>query len=378
MSVLKLNNIKQRNLASALRVFCEHDGISRREAAALIQCDHATTTRTVKSLLDMEFLAPAGKRETAHGRPREMLSLHPAAPLGIGIEIQENAVSGVVSDLTGRVKEVLTVAIGEGDPQLEFERAFCECVSTLIGWAKGRLFGIAVAAIGSFAPESSVIVECANYPELNGWDLEKFWRQNFAQPLPYFTDRLLAEMHWFLAREPELKDGVSILIDAGIGIGMAMSCQGTIVSLARRHGGEFGHNTVIPHGELCRCGRKGCLEAYVSTARLIKQHNCRSWDELLEHHCNSQTVLQAAELFGISLANQINNLLPDHAVITGDFITLGTPATEIICRTVEEHLFSASRNVELILRPGAADAAAGAALLAREEFFRRFSAGEWQ
>ena len=79
-----------------------------------------------------------------------------------------------------------------------------------------------------------------------------------------------------------------------------------------------------------------------------------------------------------TICNQINNLLPDHAVITGDFITLGTPATEIICRTVEEHLFSASRNVELILRPGAADAAAGAALLAREEFFRRFAAGEWQ
>ena len=326
----------------------------------------------------MEFLAPAGKRETAHGRPREMLSLHPAAPLGIGIEIQENAVAGVVSDLTGRVTDELTVAIGEGDPLLEFEHAFCECVSALIGRTKGRLFGIAVAAIGSFASEGTVIVECANYPELNGFDLEKFWRKNFLQPLPYFTDRLLAEMHWFLAHEPELKDGVSILIDAGIGIGMAMSCQGTIVSLARRHGGEFGHNTVIPHGELCRCGRKGCLEAYVSTAKLIKQHNCRSWDELLEHHCNSQTVLQAAELFGISLANQINNLLPDHAVITGDFIALGAPVTEIIGRTVKEQLFSASKNVELILRPGAADAAAGAALLAREEFFRRFAAGEWQ
>ena len=35
----------------------------------------------------------------------------------------------------------------------------------------------------------------------------------------------------------------------------------------RRRGGEFGHMTIDPDGELCRCGNRGCLELSASSSR---------------------------------------------------------------------------------------------------------------
>ena len=35
-------------------------------------------------------------------------------------------------------------------------------------------------------------------------------------------------------------------------------------------GSEIGHQVVKVHGRLCTCGRKGCLEAYISIPALLK------------------------------------------------------------------------------------------------------------
>ncbi|WP_353040706.1 ROK family protein [Mesorhizobium sp. M1423] len=35
--------------------------------------------------------------------------------------------------------------------------------------------------------------------------------------------------------------------------------------------GEFGHISIDPGGDLCRCGNRGCLELYASFARPLEQ-----------------------------------------------------------------------------------------------------------
>ena len=376
MPVVKLNQIKRHNLVSALRQFCEHDRLSRRELAALMQCDHATATRVVKTMLERHLLIPVGKQEVAHGRPREMLELHPDSPLALGLELHPHAVSAAVIDLRGR--ELFSVRTECSGGRDAYREALKKCFVSAAGATARSIGGSGLAAIGTLSSDGGVIGECANAPELNGFDLAGFWRENDLLSPPVVTDRMLAEMYAFLTREPSLRRGVTLLVDSGSGIGMALACDGRIVNMERRHGGEFGHNTVLPDGERCRCGRRGCLEAYASTAILADRFGVGSMAELRELAAvrtdAAAAIRQGARLFALALANQINNLLPDQAVITGGLLALGEIATETIrCCLQSQLLGSAARHLKLEFRPQAPDAALGAALLARERFLERFS-----
>lgn len=66
--------------------------------------------------------------------------------------------------------------------------------------------------------------------------------------------------------ESSLLDGnldiVGITIGSGIGSGYVQ--KGRIFHGSHGLGMEFGHITAVPSGEVCNCGRKGCLEAYAS------------------------------------------------------------------------------------------------------------------
>lgn len=36
--------------------------------------------------------------------------------------------------------------------------------------------------------------------------------------------------------------------------------------------GEFGHVTVVPDGELCSCGQRGCVEVYASAGNVLRRY----------------------------------------------------------------------------------------------------------
>lgn len=61
-----------------------------------------------------------------------------------------------------------------------------------------------------------------------------------------------------------------VVITIGTGLGSGIVTNGELVYGHTGFAGEMGHTIAVPGGRLCTCGRRGCLEAYVS-ARGIKQ-----------------------------------------------------------------------------------------------------------
>lgn len=57
-------------------------------------------------------------------------------------------------------------------------------------------------------------------------------------------------------------------LSLGRGVGGAVLFSGGAYLGVSGRSGEFGHMCIHPDGELCACGRRGCLEAYCSTARI--------------------------------------------------------------------------------------------------------------
>jgi glucokinase len=60
-----------------------------------------------------------------------------------------------------------------------------------------------------------------------------------------------------------------LVLTLGTGIGGGAVVDGQILRGAQGLAGEFGHMSVYPNGRQCKCGKKGCLEAYASATAVL-------------------------------------------------------------------------------------------------------------
>ena len=62
-----------------------------------------------------------------------------------------------------------------------------------------------------------------------------------------------------------------LVVTFGRGIGLGIVVNGQFLHGARGSAGEFGHTVIQPGGELCACGKRGCLEMYASEPAMLRQ-----------------------------------------------------------------------------------------------------------
>ncbi len=62
-----------------------------------------------------------------------------------------------------------------------------------------------------------------------------------------------------------------VCITLGTGIGGGMVFGGVLHRGSSGIGGEFGHMQVVPHGQRCECGNRGCWEQYASANALVRE-----------------------------------------------------------------------------------------------------------
>ena len=111
----------------------------------------------------------------------------------------------------------------------------------------------------------------------------------------------------------------------GTGIGGGIVINETLHKGRTNIAGEWGHHTLIPHGNECYCGKHGCVETYISGPALEKR-----WLELTGKKELLQSIVQDLsdekakqwkdeflENFGTSLANVIDILDPNVIVLGG-------------------------------------------------------------
>jgi glucokinase len=70
--------------------------------------------------------------------------------------------------------------------------------------------------------------------------------------------------------------GDAVVVVAGTGLAAGLLVGGRVVTGTRGAAGEFGHIPVVPDGEPCACGQRGCAEAYASAGGLRRRYRDRS------------------------------------------------------------------------------------------------------
>ena len=155
----------------------------------------------------------------------------------------------------------------------------------------------------------------------------------------------------------------------------------------RGSAGELGHTVVHPGGELCACGKRGCLEMYVSEPAMLRQaaeayHQGRlsslpkNPEEMIALANEGETAIQetfahTGRLLGQSIANLINIFNPERILINGEGVRAGAWLFDPMRAAIDEHTMPSLRqDVSIFVEPLGDDAwARGAASLVLHELF---------
>ncbi len=371
--ILRLSEVKSRNMLSILRFLVQRDHMSRAELALALGCDSTTVSRATRELLDRGLLHYCGKTAVVHGRPREILCLDSARHCNLGLAFDRESITAVLTTLRGETKGAVTRQLPSGCSREDFVGALLATAKPLLAQVKGTLTGIGIAANGTVTADG-VLLDVSHFPELEGLPLKQICEQAFGSQ-PLVVDPLPCQLQRHLMFREADRQKNTLYILAGTEIGMGVAMDGTVVGKHQHHAGEFGHNNYEPDGLLCTCGRRGCLETRCSTGALTARlHRCFNYDvdfnavcqlARSRHELVMLEVASVANLLGTAIANQVNNLYPDHLIIAGQLPALGQEFQDILIRNIRGQLFPAAAEGLSIdcLETDQTTSATGAALL---------------
>ncbi|WAG14947.1 ROK family protein [Aeromonas hydrophila] len=238
---------------------------------------------------------------------------------------------------------------------------------------------IGMGTPGARDPQTGLMKNC-NTTELNGKPFKEDLERRLGVPVLIANDAncfALAETHLGAVRQhhPDAKVVFGIIMGTGVGSGIVIN--GRILNGHHGIAGEWGHNVLSPDGPECYCGKRGCVETFISGPALEAWYEAKAKRHLplakiaaatAHDHVAKLTIDRLHLLFGQALANVINILDPDVIVIGGGVGNVQS-LYSVGRKTILPFLFN-PRFATPIIAPALGDSAGvfGAALLARGEF----------
>ncbi len=180
-----------------------------------------------------------------------------------------------------------------------------------------NLRGVGIGLPGFILIDKGIIVGSNNMPEFENYPVRDEIERRLGAKVILENDANAAALgeKWMGAGR-EVDDLVLLTLGTGIGGGIIVS--GRVLHGHLGMAGELGHLTVVPNGNPCGCGNRGCVEKHASAtaiaamARLIGLgHDLTSEDVLQarrqEGNERAKTIFRSmGEALGVALANLIN------------------------------------------------------------------------
>ena len=275
-------------------------------------------------------------REGSRGRPRVGLEVVSDAHRVIGIKIGDQAHTAVIADFSGAVLAEASrpARPGQQTPQAQLEELDV-LLSDLVHASGTPLSAVSAIGVGiaGMVDHASGIVAWS--PRISGRDypLKSTMEQRLGCPVHVDNDTnmlTLAEL-WFGAGRA-LPDFVVVTIEHGVGMGLVLGNR--LFRGTRGMGLELGHTKVQFDGALCRCGQRGCLEAYVADYALVREaatvlHGTETTDprsllaqlyaEATGGNAAARAIFdRASRYLAMGLANVMQILDPELVIISGE------------------------------------------------------------
>jgi len=314
--------------------------VARIDLARTTGISQATVTSITGELLREGLIEEVPRddtgREGRRGRPRIDLKPRGEAHVVAGMKIAHLSISVVFLDYEGRELGDFETDV---DEESYTEDDFATLVSaTLIQAANSCKVDVeSVSALG-LGLSGVVDVEGGVVywsPSLSSRNVRLQDALADRLSVPVFIDNdanLVAVAERDFGVGKDASNFVVLTIENGVGMGIIL--DGALYRGSRGCGAEFGHTKVQLDGALCRCGQRGCLEAYVADYALLREAAVSGLvnendppdvrlraliDAAADGHSTARSIVErASRMFAMGLANVVNMFDPDTIIISGE------------------------------------------------------------
>ena len=265
---------KNLNRARLLRQLRRFGPLARVALARRTRLSAGAVSAITSELIDegvLVELAASGPAYTAtRGRPPVELGLNPGHACVAAVSIRMNLVEAVISDFSAAplARHAIVCQTRSLSPS-EVTGLCADAIEAALAKTPGmppRAIGL--AAQGMVDPGTGRQV-WSPVLRTGAIDLAAPLAERFGVPVLVENDAAATALA--VAREmPELQRGLVAVLMIGHGVGMGLLRDGGPFPGTRGFSSEIGHVRRLPGGAQCRCGQRGCIEAYLADYALYR------------------------------------------------------------------------------------------------------------
>ncbi len=307
-------------------------------------------------------------------------------PVVLAVDVGGTSFKGAVVDDAGRFRlgADAVLAGASGEAAYAHLEALCGRLA-----ADARARDLAPVALGLVAPGLDEVGGTVRFSSNLGWrDLPLRARLEAASGLPVATGhdvRTSGIAEGLLGAGRGFEDFAFVMI--GTGVAAAFVSNGRVATGARAMGGEFGHAPVVPDGEPCPCGQRGCLEVYASGAGIARRYRTAAGRTLTAREVAGARTFdpqaarvwdEAVRVLGLGLASVTLMLDPGVVVLGGGLAEAGPALLDPLREALAGRLAWRPPPPLAVSRLGLAAGRVGAAVLAFRAAGRGDAVAAWR
>lgn len=291
---------------------------SKQEIAAATNLSIPTVAKNLEELAAKKLVARSGSCESTGGRKAQIFRCCYDAKYSVGIDITKHHLTIVVVDLQGNI-------VGGGERELfvysdtpEYYDSVMEKVFGLLnqhGITYEKMLGIGVSLPAIVDRESSILTHnrIIDTPK----DMINAFRNRCSFRVEFFND---ANAGGYAETWQKESNPVFYLMLSN-SVGGAIITPPTVHKGDNSRSAEVGHMRIVPDGNPCYCGQKGCVNAYCSSKILSDLAGGKLARFFEEMEGGNAAFREAFQTYLHYLATTVVNLrmLFDNPVIIGGY-----------------------------------------------------------
>ena len=208
---------------------------------------------------DRETIAACFVRD---GRDREAMM----AKWCIGIDLGGTFIKFCAMDDARRPTETFQLATPDSsDGVIEQMAAGAEQAIERHRLSRDDVLGVGIGSPGPMKISEGVVLSMPNVANMENVPLRKLVCDRLGLPGVLENDANAAAYAEYVVGAGKDR-GDMVMLTLGTGVGSGIIVDGRLIHGSHEIGGELGHMIIVPDGEECGCGQRGCLERYCSAA----------------------------------------------------------------------------------------------------------------
>lgn len=364
--VARLDSIHRHNLGRLLREVHRGGELTRAQLTQRLDLSRSTVGALVAELTKLGLLderVPSGGHRA--GRPSHVVCPRPDGPYAVAVDVHVTHLTVAAVGVGGHVLSRHTLTMDPSPTPPERVARHIVAAAAEVGGEVGPdtwPVGIGISVPGTVDWRSGVVDFAPNLT----WRHQEFGAMVGALapsglPVLVGNDADLAVFAEHLRGSARDCDDVIYLMGR-IGVGAGIIADGAPLRGHDGHAGEVGHTVVDPSGPPCHCGKRGCLETYVSEQALLELAgrqvpataqnvtalfaDATAGDELA-----GAAVRAVAEALGRAIASLVNLINPERVLLGGSFAQVLDLASEEMARAVGRYTMGSPRNAVQLCAP---------------------------